>query len=687
MLATLAAYQPVWHGGVLWDDAAHITQPGLRSIGGLWRIWFEVGATQQYYPLVHSAFWVMHRLWGDQTLGYHLVNIFLHALSACLFALILRRLHVAGAIFAAVIFALHPVHVESVAWMTELKNTLSGTLYLAAAMAYLDFDDSRRRRGYVLALVLFSLALLSKSVVATLPAALLVVFWWRRGRLRWRADVLPLAPFFAIGVAGGLTTVWVERTIVGAEGTMFQLTLIERCLIAGRAIWFYLATLAWPVNLMFIYPRWDIDQRLWWQYLYPLGVVALVTALWLLRKRSRAPLAAVLVFCGTLVPALGFFNVFPFQFSFVADHFQYQASLPIIALVAGGLATLVARWRPQSSMVEATVLLGLAAPLAALTFSLSHQYADVDTLYRVTISRNPACWMCENNLGGLQLARSSGVSEETIAHFTHALELSPDYAFAHNNLGVAWRRKGLTDQAMNEFREAVRLQPGFFEAHYNLGIELQRLGKYDEAIQQFRFYVHFRPDEASKMSADNMIGRTLATQGRFDEAAGLFRQLLSTRPDNPEARSGLADVLLRQGRHDEAVREYREYLRLVPDNASAHHSLGLALVAGDREEEAIEPFSRAVALQPQSAPYRQDLGNALAATGRIDEAIASYEQGLALAPTNVGIHNALGIAFAARGRTQEALAQFQRSLEIQPDNAQTRRDRETAMRLAARNAR
>ena len=201
VLVVLAAYHPAWHGGMLWDDDAHITSRDLRSPEGLWRIWFDLGATQQYYPLVHSAFWVQHRLWGDDTLGYHLVNIVLHGMAAFLFALVLQRLSVPGAILAAFLFALHPVHVESVAWITELKNTFSGVFYLGAALAYLDFDRTRRRRSYAAGLVLFLLALLSKTVAATLPAALLVVVWWQRGRVDWRRDGRPLIPFVAAGVA------------------------------------------------------------------------------------------------------------------------------------------------------------------------------------------------------------------------------------------------------------------------------------------------------------------------------------------------------------------------------------------------------------------------------------------------------------------------------------------------------
>src|ERR1039458_2811048 len=256
VLATLMAYQPAWHGQRLWDDEAHLTQPELRSLNGLARIWTDVGATQQYYPLSFTAFWVQHRLWDDSILGYHLVNILLHCLSAMLFLTILRQLEAPGAWLAAALFALHPVHVESVAWMSQLKNTLSGLLYLSSVLAYLGFDRTRKKGLYALALGLFVLALLSKTATVTLPAALLVVFWWKRGRLSWKQDALPLVPFFVAGLAAGLVTVLLERSLYGARGAEFGFPFIERCLIAGHAIWFHLGKLLWPADLLFIYPRW-----------------------------------------------------------------------------------------------------------------------------------------------------------------------------------------------------------------------------------------------------------------------------------------------------------------------------------------------------------------------------------------------------------------------------------------------
>ncbi|MGA3017904.1 MAG: hypothetical protein ABSF62_12355, partial [Bryobacteraceae bacterium] len=343
LCATLVAYLPALRGGLLWDDSSHVTRPDLQSLHGLWRIWFDLGATQQYYPLLHSAFWMEHRIWGDAVLGYHLTNVTLHAASACLVVMIVRRLALPGAWLAGLVFALHPVSVEAVAWISEQKSTLSGVFYLASALAYLRCDQSRRASRYWLALGLFVLALLTKTVTATLPGALLVVVWWQRGRIEWKRDLRPLLPWFALGASAGLCTAWVEKTFIGAKGADFTLTLVQRCLLAGRVICFYAGKLLWPRNLTFLYPRWNIDPGEWWQYLFPAGVVALAVGLWLVGRRHRGPLAGLLIFAGTLFPVLGFLNVYPFRYSYVADHFQYLASLGIIVPVASALAIVAGR--------------------------------------------------------------------------------------------------------------------------------------------------------------------------------------------------------------------------------------------------------------------------------------------------------------------------------------------------------
>jgi tetratricopeptide (TPR) repeat protein len=632
---TLAAYEPAWHGRPIWDDDRHLTPPTLQSADGLRRIWVEIGATPQYYPVVHSAFWVMQRISGDDTAGYHLLNIALHAMSAWLAAMILRRLGVPGAWLAAVIFALHPVHVESVAWITELKNTLSGVFYLASAWAYLRFDEDRKSKHYLSAFALFGLALLSKSVTATLPAALLVVFWWKRGRLDWRRDVWPLAPFLAAGVASGMLTAWVERAFIGAVGEHYQLTAIERGLVAGRAIWFYLGKLLWPANLIFTYPRWQVSQAVWWQYLFPAGFLAIVALLWRWRTRSRGPLAAVLFFAGTLVPALGFFNVYPFRYSFVADHFQYLASLGVITLVAAALVAAIRSRTPLKRSAEIAVSVALAIPLAALTSVQCRQYADGETLYRTTLSRNPSSWMAHNNLAVLKLHGSRADLDEAIGHLQESLRLYPDHAEAHNNLGLAYQRMNRLADALREHTEAVRLRPDYIEAIYNLGIDAQALGRLDEAATHYRHTLRLRPDFAG---AHNNLGTTLAQLGRYQEAVG----------------------------------EFRATLQVEPGSAVAHDNLARALVAVGRPDEAVAAFREAVRIQPGFTAARAHLGQTLEALGRYDEAIAEYSEILKYDPGSAVVHNSLGVVMANRGRVDEAAAHFAEALRMNPDFGEAR---------------
>ncbi len=343
ILLTVVAYLPALRGGFIWDDDSYVTQnPALRSLAGLVAIWLKPGATYQYYPLVFTSFWAEYHLWGLQPFGYHLVNVFLHAVNAVLLWRVLRRLEVAGAWWIAAIFALHPVNVESVAWVTERKNTLSGLFYLLAALAWLRFRPLTAKvtarapdwRYYWLAFGFIVCALFSKTVTLSLPAVLLLLIWWKTGRLEKR-DALTLTPWFVLGAASGFMTRWMEQQLVRG-GAEWDLSFVQRCLLAGRALWFYAGKLFWPAHLTFIYPRWEIDAGAAWQYSFPLGIAAVLVALWFFRARiGKGPLAAVLFFGITLAPALGFANVYPFRYSYVADHFQYLASIGLIALAVG----------------------------------------------------------------------------------------------------------------------------------------------------------------------------------------------------------------------------------------------------------------------------------------------------------------------------------------------------------------
>ena len=671
VLATVVAYQPAWHGGLLWDDDAHLTRVELRDVGGLFRIWTDVTATPQYYPLVHTAFWVMFRMWGTDTFGYHLATLFLHAASACLVALVLWRLKVPGAALAATVFALHPVHVESVAWMSELKNTLSGVFYLGAALLYLRFDESRNRRLYALALLSFAAALLSKSVTGSLPAALLVVLWWRRGSLRWREDVSPLVPFFAMGIATGLLTVWLERMHVGARGEDFDFTLIERTLIAGRAVWFYAAKLVWPADLTFTYPRWAISTQVWWQYLFPLSLLAAAVTFWTIRHRTRAPLAALLFFVGTLFPALGFVNVFPFRYSFVADHFQYLASLGVIVPLCAALSLALQQRASTAALRTAVVTVG--GMLAALTWHQSRQYVSAETLYRTTLDRNPESFMAHNNLGAILVHGSDQDVSRAVDHLTEAVRIYPKGAETHTNLGLAYERQGRLTEAIAAHRKAIVLNPRLPEAHYNLASALAAAGRHVEALASFEQALRINPRSAE---ARHNAANSLVALGRNDEALLQLQAARDIAPGSVRIHRALADTLQRLRRYDEAVAEYQAALRLQPGSAETYYNYALALQASGRVAEAVASYRAAAERAPAYGVFWDALGAALVSAGRPDEALLEYQRGLTHTSgvEAATIHHAVGRLYAMQGRRQEALLHLQRALDLDPGRTAARED-------------
>ena len=499
-MLVLASYWPVLDAGFIWDDDAYVSENStLRDGEGLHRIWFEARATPQYYPLVHTSYWLEHAAWGLDPTGYHLDNVLLHFLCAWLVWRILVSLGVPGAWFAAALFALHPVHVESVAWITERKNVLSGVFYLGAMLAFLRFDPplgeaaateeegaplrSRRPGMYILGFLLFIAALLSKTVTVTLPAALLLIHWWKRGRLGKR-QILPMAPLFVVGLGFGLMTIALEKTQVGATGAEWSLSPIERVLVAGRALCFYLEKLVWPVDLSFIYPRWQIDDGQVHQFIFPIAFGILLVALWGLRGRiGRGPIAGLLFFAGTLFPALGFFDVFPHRYSYVADHFQYLASLGVLVPLGSAIAGALGRLpRPAGWAAQALIL----SVLGILVSLQTRPYRDIESLWLDTLSKNPDSYLAHSSLAGIQMQR--GDLREAVAHYREALRVKPEDALALNNL--AWFLATANEASLRDADLALELalrsveisgdlRPGVFDtlaASYAAG------GRYREAV-------------------------------------------------------------------------------------------------------------------------------------------------------------------------------------------------------------
>jgi protein O-mannosyl-transferase len=555
-LATFLAYWPCLHGGFVWDDDAWTLKlQGLfYDPSGLARIWTDLTALQQYYPLTATTFWLDYHLWGFWTLPYHVENVLLHFMAVVLFWRLLKRLEVPGAMLASAVLALHPLMVESVAWITERKNVLSLVLYLAALLCYGRFagfwrteapDDGPPKQGsgagwrtWLLAWLLFLSAYLAKATAFSLPPVLLLICWWKRGRLRWRKDVLPTLPFWVASIGLGLLTAWLERTHVGARGPDWAISFPQRCLIAGRALWFYAGKLLWPANLCFIYPRWHPDATALGQWFWVAAVLLVVCALWLARRKiGRGPLTAVLFFAGTLFPLLGFFNGYFMRYSFVSDHWAYLSSLGLIALGAASIARLAGKLRaPALVYACAAVLLPV---LGALTWRHSALFSNSETLYRTTLALNPNADLAHNNLG-LLLAREGKV-EEAIPHFERAVALRPGSAHAHNNLANALRITGHLRQAARQYELSLKLEPNDPSTCNNLALLLATSS--DPAVRKPR-----RAIQLARRAED-------LTQGQ-----------------NPVVLATLATALAAAGRSAEAIAALQRAVRL----ALEHHAQGLA---------------------------------------------------------------------------------------------------------------
>lgn len=698
---TLLAYAATLRAGLVWNDADYITRPELRTWHGLWRIWFEVGSTEQHYPLLHSAFWFEHLLWGDAPAGYHLANILFHAGSACLFARILQRLAVRGAWLAALIFALHPVGVESVAWISEQKNTLSTLLFLAAALAYLRYDAARedsptpaattpagpasapRRktaiRHYRLATLFFLAALLAKSLTATLPAALLVIVWWRRGRIGWRRDVLPLLPWFVVGAAMGLFSAWVERNVIGANGAEFNLTFAQRLLVAGRAPWVYLYHTLWPANLIFIYPHWEVDPPALWQWLYPLALVVTGGALWWYRRRHCAPLTVYLLFVGLLFPVIGFFNLYAYRYSYVADHWQYLATLPVIACAGALVARLPARLARFPAWVPSLGAGAFLALLGGLSFRQSLAYHDLATFYRAIIARNPGCWMAHNNLGSYYLTVGDNTAAAT--QFSAALDLRPKNAESHSNLGSALLAQNLFQQALEQYRLALELNPALADAQNNYATAAYRLGRTSDALDHYRRAIALNPDYAD---ARGNLGYLLVQLGQ--PQAGLKHLLRARRvdPGSPDIQDNLGSAYFALGRVDDAIVSYETALRLRPGFDIARINLGNALLRIGRTADAIAQYETVLHDNPANVGARVNLGNALGQAGRLRDAVAQYEIALRQYPNFAEAHNNLGFALLRLERYEEAAEQFREALAIRPDYPEAKNNLSLANQALAR---
>ena len=565
-LLVVVSYLPamLW-GGFVWDDRIITNSKSVQEVSGLWQIWFApsaIGEEGHYWPLVYTTFWLEHKLWGYAPAGYHVVNVLLHLANALLLWHVMRRLAVSGAWMVAAVFAVHPLHVESVAWVIERKDVLSGLFYLTAVLAWMRFVEQPNSRRYAWSLSLYAAALLSKSIAITLPAAFLIWHWWKQGRVT-SVDLLRIVPFCVVGL---VITVGDLSLYQSVEPLSLGYSLTERTLIAARALWFYAGKLLWPTNLAVIYPLWDIRvaDPLAWGYI--IAAVALVAALWRFRHQlGRGPLAGALFFAVTLLPVLGFVDYGYMQYAFVADRFQYLAGIGVMAVVIGAVAYGVRRlsglWQKGvlGVVAVALVLLGL------LTWRQASIYRDSETLNRHTIALNPQARNAHLNLGIILYNKAQ--YEEALEVARIAVEQRPDYSKTHDYLGAILNALGRFEEAETHLRRAIALNPQEKYAHFNLGNTLCEQGRYEEALEAARVAVEQRPDFAR---AHTTLSIALTALGRFEEAEAHLRRAIALNPHTQNVHLNLGMTLYYQGRYEEALYAARVAVEQRPDFALAH---------------------------------------------------------------------------------------------------------------------
>jgi tetratricopeptide (TPR) repeat protein len=604
MLLTIVVYIPALRGGFIWDDDNHfVRNPAMLSVEGLKRIWSSL-AVSRYYPLTLTTFWVERRLWGLDPLPYHAVNIALQAANAVLLWMLLRRLRVAGAWFAAALWAVHPVGVESVAWVTELKNIQSGFFFFLAMLCFLRFETDNKRGSYALAVVFGAAAMLSKPSTVVLPLVLLLCAWWKRGRWQ-RADILRIAPFFGLAAGMSLLTIIEQRGhVLRAGAAEWRLGPGDRLAVAGRAIWFYAGKVLWPAGLTFVYPRWDVSALSWSSWAAWVGLAAVGVTLWKFRSRAwcRPVLFGGGFFIAALLPVLGFLDVFYFRYSFVADHFQYLASVGLIALAASTGTILYQRAGPwgRSLGVFGAVIALLA--LGVSTWKRIRVYRNLETLWQDTVTRNPSAYMAHNNLGVALF--QAGKVQEAIGQFEQATRLRPGDAEAYINLGNVLLREGEVQGAIGQYEHALRLNPNFAAAHTGLGLALERTGKVSEAVWQYEQALPLKPDDAE---THNYLGLALKKMGRVSEAAGQYEEALRINPELADTQNNLAWLLATRapaegGDPIRAVALAERACKLTDNRVAAYlDTLAAAYAAAGRFNDAVATAQTAIPLADSTA--------------------------------------------------------------------------------------
>ena len=538
LLACFWIYSPVYHGEWLWDDDYLLTNnPAMKSLDGLWSIWFSP-TTADYLPLTLTALWVQWRLFGMDSTGYHIVSILLHAVGSCLVWRLLRCMNLRWAWLAGLVFAIHPLCVVSVSWISEIKNTLSLPFFLLAAIFYVRFDDTSRRKFYWAALIAFLAAMLSKSSVVMFPVLILLYSWWKRGNLT-RADFMRSVPFFAVSLALGLITLNFQLArAIGSEPIPIG-GLDSRFAIAGMAVVFYLWKIVCPIDLQPIYLQWQANPPDPFQFAPWFFILGAAFIFWLNRKSwGRHALMGFGFFFVTVLPVLGFVPMSYMRVGWVSDHFLY---IPMIGMIAYGTSSL--SWMYERVEYGAKVAFLSACPLI-LGFLLyeSHAYAGIwkneDKMWLYTLERYWNCWQAHNRYGAREFNR--GNIEVALKHFLEATRLRPDLAETQNNLGSALLAHKDTQGAVACFSKALKMSPDIIAIQTNLARALLLDGQLQAAVDLY--------GDLAKRFPDNAVfqcnwGVSLYRAERLEESIKCFRRALEIDPKLEDARTNLNQVL------------------------------------------------------------------------------------------------------------------------------------------------
>ncbi len=625
-VVTFATFLPALHNQfVNWDDDKNFLEnPHYRGLGWTQLSWMWTTHLGHYIPLTWMTFGLDYLLWGMNPLGYHLTNLLLHAANAVVFFFITRRLltralpspsergHTlaVSAAFAALVFAIHPLRVESVAWATERRDVLSGLFYLSAVLAYLRACDREERgRGwYWGAVALFAGALLSKSMAVNLPVVLMILDVYPLRRLGesigWRSKparriYVEKIPFVLLAAAASAIAVMAQFSIHAAL-PLAQLSVPGRLAVSAYGLSFYLGKMIVPVNLSPLYelPRTVSPWAM--PFILSFGLAVAITAIVLsLRRRMLGLPAAWLAYLVVLLPVLGIFQSGP---QIAADRYTYLAGLGWAILAGAGL---LSSWSRLPFLLIGLVVF-IPVGLGTLTWNQVHVWHDSKTLWAHALAIDPNSSVAQNDFG--EALAQQGKLAEAIEHYRQALNIKPDYADAHYNLGGALAQQGKLADAIHHYQRALQITPGDADAQTNWGGALAQQGKLAEAAEHYQQALRIKPDHAA---AHNNWGAALTRQGNLAEAIEHYRQAVNIKPDYADAHYNLGGALAQQGKLADAIHHYQRALQITPDDADAHIHWGLALAQQGRLAEAIEHYRQALRINPGHADAQSNLLNAI----------------------------------------------------------------------------